>query len=89
MRGKLLHDVALRHDADDAAVGAGDNQRADLAFGQKLGRGGKIGRGLDGETSLPLTDRMALTVIGSLPDSPVLLPLSRLGGRSGHFHASG
>ena len=49
MRGQFLHDVALRHDADDAPVGAGHNQRADLPLGQKLGRSGQICRGLDGE----------------------------------------
>ncbi len=49
MRRQLLHDVALRHDADDAPIGAGDNQRADFPLGQKLGRGGDVGGRLDGE----------------------------------------
>ena len=49
VRGELLHDVALRHDADHAPVGAGHDQRADPALGQKLGRGGEVGGGLDGD----------------------------------------
>ena len=42
--GELLHDVALRHDADDAPVGAGHDQRADCALGEKLGRSGQVRR---------------------------------------------
>ena len=49
MGGQFLHDVALRHDADDAPVGAGHDQRADFPLGQKPGRSGQICRGLDGE----------------------------------------
>ncbi len=49
MGGQLLHDVALRHDADDAPVGAGHDQRTDFPLGQKLGRSGQVGRRLDGE----------------------------------------
>jgi hypothetical protein len=36
---QFLHDVALRQNTDDAAIGPGDNQCADLALGQELDRG--------------------------------------------------
>ena len=46
---ELLHDVALRHDADDAPVRAGDDQCADGMLGEKAGRSRKVFGGLDGQ----------------------------------------
>ncbi len=34
--GKRLHDVALGNDADEPAVGAKNERRADALFGEKL-----------------------------------------------------
>ena len=60
-------DVALRQDADDAMIGAGDHQRADLSFGQTLG-GGRYGwLRLDGDDVAALGSKDGFYGHGSLP----------------------
>jgi hypothetical protein len=49
VRGQFLHDIALRHDADDTLIRARHNQRTNFPLGQEFGRSGQICRGLDGE----------------------------------------
>ncbi len=76
---ELLHDVALRHDADDAPVRAGDHQCADGVFGEKAGRSRKVLGGLDGQHIDALfrqngfDGHVGSLPFGSLPVRPVCL----------------
>ena len=56
--GQRLHDVALRHDADDAPSGAANHNRADAPRGQKFGRSRKIAVGSMVTMSPPLAAKL-------------------------------
>ena len=59
------HSITLQQDADDAVIGAEDDDRTDASLGQQLYRRGKIGVRLIVTTLPRLPTKMFLTIMAA------------------------